>query len=103
MEKNNWSEISKEVSDVTKKIKNKVDNEDLVDDLKDSLKDTIENTSELFKNILSSIESTIKDEQIKSETKDIVEKINNELLVSFRQVGKKVSDLYDSETAAEEE
>ena len=41
MENNNWLEISKEVSDVTKKIKNKVDNEDLVDDLKDSLKETI--------------------------------------------------------------
>ena len=102
MENNNWSEISKEVSDVTKKIKNKVDNEDLVEDLKDSLRDTIENTSDLFKNILSSIESTIKDEQIKNETKDIVEKINNELLVSFRQVSKKITDVYDSKIEEEE-
>ena len=102
MENNNWSDISKEVSDVTKKIKNKVDNEDLVDDLKESLKDTIDNTSELFNNILSSIETTIKDEEIKNETRDTLEKINNELLVTFREVSKKIKDV-SSPTTREEE
>ena len=56
--KNNWSDISDEVVDVTKKIKNKIEEEDLVEDLKESFNDTIENTSELIKNFVSTVDST---------------------------------------------
>ena len=34
----NWSDISNDISDVTKKIKSRIDEEDLVDDLKTLLR-----------------------------------------------------------------
>ena len=49
---NNWSKISENASDLSKKIKNKTYEENLVEDIKDSFKETIENTSDIL-NILS--------------------------------------------------
>ena len=46
MEENkSWSDISDEISDISKKIKDKFDGDELVDDLKESLHNTISNTS----------------------------------------------------------
>ena len=49
-EKNNdnWSEISKNSSDLSKKIKDKFKEENIVEDLKDSFMETIEHTSNIF-------------------------------------------------------
>ena len=57
-------------------IKNKQLDESLA---KESIKDTIQNTSEIFKNIIETIDSTVKDEELKNETLEIVKKINNEI------------------------
>ena len=78
MEESNWTKISNEIGDVSKKIKNKIEEENLVDDLKSSLSDSVENISEILKNIISTIESTISDEEIKLQTKDVIKEVNHE-------------------------
>jgi uncharacterized protein Yka (UPF0111/DUF47 family) len=74
-----WSNISNDIADVAKKIKSRIDEEDLVEDLKDNFKTTIDNTSQLINNIIKTVESTVTDEDIKKETKEIVNNINSEL------------------------
>ena len=78
MEQSNWSKISNEIGEVSKKIKNKIDEEDLVDDLKSSFSESVENVSYILKKIVLTIESTISDEDIKHQTKEVIAKINSE-------------------------
>ena len=42
MSDSNWSEISKDISDISKKLKEKFDGDELTKDLKESFKSTIE-------------------------------------------------------------
>ena len=80
MEQNeSWSKISNELSDITKKVKDKLDGDDLIDDLKDTLKNTFTNTNELLKKILYNLETTINDEEIKSESIELINRISTEL------------------------
>ena len=83
-ENQNWKEISKDIADVTKKVKDSVDDENLVDDLKESLVGSIENTSKLLTTIVEKVDSTIKDEEIRKETKEVINKINNEILDTIK-------------------
>ena len=76
---NQWSEINKDVTDIAKKVKSKIDEEDLVEDLKDSFKKTVESTTEIFKTLINTLESTISDEEIKHDSKKVVENISSEL------------------------
>ena len=80
-EKNNqnWKEISEDISNVTKKVKDSLGEENLVDDLKDSLFETVQGTSILLKALVEKIEFTIKDDDIQDETKEVINKINNEM------------------------
>ena len=78
-ENQNWKEISKDSADVTKKVKDSPDDENIVDDLKESLVDSIQNTSKLLTTIIEKVDSTIKDEEIRKETKEVINKINNEI------------------------
>ena len=82
-ENNKWSEISNELSDLTNKIKDKLDGEELVDDLKNSLKNTVSNTNILLKKILSNLEETINDEEIKRESKEMINSISAELKLAI--------------------
>ena len=104
MEENkSWSELSEELEDITKKIKGKISQEELVDDLKVSLNNTINSTTQLIKNIVESIESTVKDNQIKLETREVISKISEELKTSVLNLGAKIKNLYPSEVKSEEE
>ena len=91
MDKNGWHEISSDINNVTKKIKEKVAKEDIVGDLKESLNSTIESASQVLKDISNTVQSTISDEEIKSETKEILTKINEELRSIINQIGVKIS------------
>ena len=94
MEENkNWSEIRDEIIDISKKTRDKFDRDELVDDLKESLHNTIYNTSALLKNILNSFESTINDEEIKSESKEIIDSINLELKSTIKTIQEKLGRL----------
>ena len=83
-ENQNWKEISKDSADVTKKVKDSPDDENIVDDLKESLVDSIQNTSKLLTTIIEKVDSTIKDEEIRKETKEVINKINNEILDTIK-------------------
>ena len=100
---NNWQDISEDMSDLSKKIKNNLTEENLVGDLKDSLNSTIQASGEILQNITNAIQETVKDEEIKSETRDILEKINSELKNIIIQVSDKIGLNIDSPTIKEEE
>ena len=90
-ENNNWSEISKNTADLSKKIKKKFQEETIVDDLKESFAETIENTSNILRSLTNTIDSTIKDEEIKKESKDIINKINKEIKENLKEISGKFS------------
>tara|TARA_B100001029_G_C14950581_1_gene388513 strand:+ start:609 stop:878 length:270 start_codon:yes stop_codon:yes gene_type:complete len=66
------------------KKKDSVSEEKIVDDLKDSLFESIQNTSKLLNTIIEKIDLTIKDDEIKNETKEIINKINDEILETMK-------------------
>ena len=96
-EKNNWEEISGDISNVAKRIKSKIDEEDLVDDLKDSLKNTIENTADVVKALIKTINSTVKDDELKEETIKSVETSDFHIEIAGTMAKAKISSkpLYD--------
>tara|TARA_B100000965_G_C19046016_1_gene521564 strand:+ start:159 stop:467 length:309 start_codon:yes stop_codon:yes gene_type:complete len=96
-ENNLWDEISNDVSEVKKKIKDKVGGENSIDDLKDSFQLTIENSKEILKNLIAAVDETVKDEEIRSETKEIIKKISNELTELIEDGKNKVGDLLNKE------
>tara|TARA_B100000579_G_scaffold430046_1_gene442787 strand:- start:690 stop:1010 length:321 start_codon:yes stop_codon:yes gene_type:complete len=106
MDKNdsNWSEITDDIAEIKKKIKNKFNEEDHIDDLRDSLASTLENTREIFNNLTTTIDSTIKDEEIKKETKDLINKLNLELSDLIKNSDNLINSIIDkSEITFEEE
>ena len=104
MEENkSWSDLSDDLEDVAKKIKGKISQEDLVNDLKESLSNTINSTTELIKNIVESIESTVKDDEIKKETKDLFTNISEELKTNVINLGTKIKNLNPAKSSSEEE
>jgi len=98
-----WSDISNDITNVAKQIKSNIDDENLVGDLKDTFKTTIDNTSQLIKNIVISVEASITDEEIKKETKEIVNSINSELDILLKKTKNKFSEMFDSDSLPEEE
>jgi len=100
---NNWQNISDDISDLSKKIKDNLKEENLIGDLKDSLNSTILASGEILKNITNAVQETVKDEEIKSEAKDVLEKINNELKNVVNQVSDKIGINIDGLTTKEEE
>ena len=100
---NNWHHISEDISDLSKNLKDNLTEESLVGDLKDSLNSTIQASGEILKNITNAVQETVKDEEIKSETKNVLEKINNELQNIVSQVSDKIGINIDESTTKEEE
>ena len=96
-ENSSWDEISNDVSEIKKKIKDKVVGENSIDDLKDSFQLTLENSKEILKNLIAAVDDTVKDEEIRSETKEIIKKISNELTELIEDGKNKVGDLLNKE------
>lgn len=81
MDKNsNWSEISKDINNAKDKIKDKINSEVNHEDLRESLNGTLNEIKNLFNDIIKTVEETIKDDEIRKETKDVIKKINTELI-----------------------
>ena len=97
-ENQNLKDISKDSADVTKKVKDSPDDENIVDDLKESLVDSIQNTSKLLTTIIEKVDSTIKDEEIRKETKEVINKINNEIQDTIKDSRRLLKD-YVTETS----
>ena len=100
---NNWQDISDDISDLSKKIKDNLKEENLIGDLKDSLNSTIQASGEILKNITNAVQETVKDEEIKSETWGVLEKINNELKNVVSQISNKIGMDVDGMSTKEEE
>lgn len=101
--KENWSNISGDILNVAKKIKTQIDEEDIVEDLKESFKNTIENTSQLINSIIHTVEATVSDEEIKKDTRDIVNNINSELKDILNKTKEKFSVSFKDDIQSEEE
>ena len=76
---NSWDEISDDMAEVKRKIKDKVTIENSIDDLKNSFQSTIENSRDLLINLMNAVDETVKDKEIRSESKEIIMKISFEL------------------------
>tara|TARA_B100001559_G_C16460410_1_gene603790 strand:- start:694 stop:1008 length:315 start_codon:yes stop_codon:yes gene_type:complete len=75
---NNWSKINDELSELVNKFQNKAIEDNLLDDLKSSFKETIESTNNIFKNISDVIENTIKDDEIKNASRELINNLYEE-------------------------
>ena len=82
-----WEDISEELSKVKKNVKNSLNEENIIDDLKESLFESLQNTSKLLKTILENIDSTIKDDEIRKDTKEVINKINSEVVETLKSSG----------------
>ena len=82
-----WEDISEDLSKVKKNVKDSLNEENIIDDLKDSLFESLENTSKLLKTILENIDSTIKDDEIGKDTKEVINKINSEIVETLKSSG----------------
>ena len=99
----NWSKISENASDLSKKIKNKTYEENLVEDIKGSFKETIENTSDILNILSETIDTTVKDEEIKKESKEIINKISKEIQENLEDITGRFSSNESSLSSDEEE
>tara|TARA_B100001778_G_scaffold105010_1_gene85856 strand:- start:533 stop:847 length:315 start_codon:yes stop_codon:yes gene_type:complete len=99
----NWSKISENASDLSKKIKNKTYEENLVEDIKGSFKETIENTSDILNILSETIDTTVKDEEIKKESKEIINKISKEIQENLEDITGRFSSNESSSSSDEEE
>ena len=88
----NWSEIGKDISENIERISKKLNEKNVSEDLKDSFIETIEHAFNVIKQIVDNIESTITDEEIKAETKKIIQDIVNEFENNVSNAGKKLSE-----------
>ena len=92
-----WEDISEELSKVKKNVKNSLNEENIIDDLKESLFDSLQNTSKLLKTILENIDSTIKDDEIRKDTKEVINKINSEVVETLKSSGLRIKDNFFEE------
>ena len=82
-----WENISEDLSKVKKNVKDSLNEENIIDDLKGSLFKSLQNTSKLLKTILENIDSTIKDDEIRKDTKEVINKINSEIVETLKSSG----------------
>lgn len=78
-DKNNWSNINNELSELINKFQNKSKEINLSEDLKHSFEKLIESTNTIFKNMTEVVENTIKDNEIKDDYRELIGKIFDEL------------------------
>ena len=78
-DKNNWKEFSDDISNMSKKIKSNITDEALTDDLKKSLKVTKESISNNFNELIQIVENTVKDDEIKEDALNLVNKLKLEM------------------------
>ena len=78
MEENKHQGLSK-ISNNVKNIIKESKSTELVEDLIENIEKTIENTSHLINDLIQSIDKVIKDEEIKYETKELINEIKKDL------------------------
>ena len=96
-ENKNLPEITDDIKNVTKKIVKRVEDENLVNDIKQSFSETLQNTLDVLDKLITTIENTINDEEIKSETSDLINNLKSQLSNSFSDYDKKILSLNEEE------
>ena len=100
---NNWSKINDELSELINKFQNKATEDDVLEDLRTSFKETIENTNNIFKNLTGLIENTIKDDEIKNASKDLINTIYDEFEITIKNSKRNIIKNINSHISKEEE
>ncbi len=100
---NNWSKINDELSELINKFQNKATEDNLLEDLRTSFKETIENTNNIFKNLTGLIENTVKDDEIKSASKDLINTIYDEFEITIKNSKRNIIKNINSHISEEEE
>lgn len=96
----NWSKISSEINNMKDKATNKLNAEIVDNDLKDSLGKAIEDLKTLINNVVSVVENTVKDEELKQDTKEIMSNIHTEFSDLFSLIQRNqnlVKNVYEEE------
>ena len=96
-ENKNLPEITDDIKNVTKKIVKRVEDENLVNDIKQSFSETLQNTLDVLDKLIATIENTINDEEIKSETSDLINNLKSQLSNSFSGYDEKILSLNEEE------
>tara|TARA_B100001109_G_C18750085_1_gene420912 strand:+ start:583 stop:894 length:312 start_codon:yes stop_codon:yes gene_type:complete len=101
-EENNWKEFSDDISNMSKKIKSNMTDEENIEDLKNSLKATRESISNSFVELIQIVENTVKDDDIKEDALNLVNKLKHEMSNFVDSARERVSEAVHSKLSEEE-
>ena len=98
-----WSKFNDDLSEVVNKFQSKIEEDELVKDLQESMIEITENTKNILRTLIDSIESTVKDEEIKSASKDLIKGIQNEFDQTINNSKNKIKEYININKTEEEE
>ena len=101
-EENSWKEFSDDISNMSKKIKSNMTDEENIEDLKNSLKETRESISNSFGELIQIVENTVKDDDIKEDALNLVNKLKHEMSNFVDSAKEKVSEAVNFKLSEEE-
>jgi|TARA_B100002051_G_C16432876_1_gene485106 phage-related tail protein len=101
-EENSWKEFSDDISNMSKKIKSNMTDEENIEDLKNSLKATRESISDSFGELIQIVENTVKDDDIKEDALNLVNKLKHEMSNFVDSAREKVSEAVNFKLSEEE-
>ena len=101
-EENSWKEFSDDISNMSKKIKSNITDEENIEDLKNSLKETRESISNSFGELIQIVENTVKDDDIKEDVLNLVNKLKHEMSNFVDSAKEKVSEAVNFKLSEEE-
>ena len=101
-EENSWKEFSDDISNMSKKIKSNMTAEENIEDLKNSLKETRESISNSFGELIQIVENTVKDDDIKEDALNLVNKLKHEMSNFVDSAREKVSEAVNFKLSEEE-
>ena len=79
---------------IVSQIKNKGDTDNKIQDLKDSLKDSVNSMEVFLKELVEIVNSSVSDEQLKEDSKKLVNSIGEELNMTINNIKGKISGTY---------
>ena len=102
MNENNWKEFSDDISSMSKKIKSSITDEENLEDLKNSLKSTKISISNSFNELIQIVENTVKDDEIKQDALNLVNKLKNEMSNVVDTAKEKITEVINIKESEEE-
>ena len=100
---NNWSKINDELSELVNKFQNKAIENNALEDLRTSFKEIIESTNNIFKNLTGVIENSVKDDEIKNASRDLINNIYDEFENTIKNSKRNIINNINSNIFEEEE